>query len=307
MALFPLAIVSIHASRPCQRRTDRSARGSRRGDSHAGRGRGRAPARTNGAEGMEAAFELLPDAVFCVCRPAMTLTYVTRRRAPGWVIRARNCWGRASTRFVRRGTRRPGPAARPARRGERTAVLRAWSGGKTARPCRPSGTCRRFPSPAASIGSSWPGTCLPLAADGSAGRPAAQELGRLGHDPLTGLPDRRLFERRVDRALERARSTRTTSSPFVSSTWTASRRSTTGWDTWPATASCARSPAGWSAAPGPATWRPGTGGTSSWCLSMISTARRTRCSWPGGFCGRWKPRCRPAAVPSAFRPASALP
>ena len=30
------------------------------------------------------------------------------------------------------------------------------------------------------------------------------DLGRLGHDPLTGLPDRRLFERRLDRAFERA-------------------------------------------------------------------------------------------------------
>jgi diguanylate cyclase (GGDEF)-like protein/PAS domain S-box-containing protein len=33
---------------------------------------------------------------------------------------------------------------------------------------------------------------------------AARELGLLGHDPLTGLPDRRLFDRRLDRALGRA-------------------------------------------------------------------------------------------------------
>ena len=42
-------------------------------------------------------------------------------------------------------------------------------------------------------------------ASASGTRADSDGLGELGHDPLTGLPDRRLFERRLDRALQRAR------------------------------------------------------------------------------------------------------
>ena len=46
--------------------------------------------------------------------------------------------------------------------------------------------------------SAWTGSANGTRAD-------SDGLGELGHDPLTGLPDRRLFERRLDRALQRAR------------------------------------------------------------------------------------------------------
>ncbi len=71
---------------------------------------------------------------------------------------------------------------------------------------------------------------LPPAEDVEASRELQVEsfgLGLPGHDPLTGLPDRRLFDRRLDRAMERRSDRRATDSPSASSTSTASRRSTT--------------------------------------------------------------------------------
>ncbi len=61
------------------------------------------------------------------------------------------------------------------------------------------------------------------------------------HDPLTGLPNRRLFVHHLDNSLSRASVGRQSAPPCCSSTSTTSRRSTTGSATWPATTSSAGS------------------------------------------------------------------
>ena len=61
------------------------------------------------------------------------------------------------------------------------------------------------------------------------------------HDPLTGLPNRRAFTLRLSRELERVRQN---AEPWAccSSISTASRGSTTGWDTTSAMLCCNASP-----------------------------------------------------------------
>ena len=71
----------------------------------------------------------------------------------------------------------------------------------------PSGTCRRFGRRGANTGSSSqehfrPATVRTFPSESQA---ESYGLGLPGHDPLTGLPDRRLFERRLDRAMQRSR------------------------------------------------------------------------------------------------------
>ena len=67
-------------------------------------------------------------------------------------------------------------------------------------------------------------------------RLAEQQVLKLArYDGLTGLPNRSMFIDELERTLARARRQRRAPSRCSSSTWTASRTSTTAWATAPAT------------------------------------------------------------------------
>ena len=106
---------------------------------------------------------------------------------------ARRCGPGRAARWRARGTSRPRRSFAP--RIEARAGLR--------RP--PSGTCRKFGEPAAEYWIVVARTLSPAdRADVSRESQAeSYGLGLPGHDPLTGLPDRRLFDRRLGRAMER--------------------------------------------------------------------------------------------------------
>jgi diguanylate cyclase (GGDEF)-like protein/PAS domain S-box-containing protein len=160
-------------------------------------------------ETMPNAFDVLPDAVFCIDRQSMTFTSVNRA--------ASLSLGYSTNELLALGVydvfSRDDVAALAARLDSATnaspsvvARVRQQSKDRQVVPVdchvarsHDSGAeywivVAREPS-AASETSELVGEAY-MASDG---------LGIPGHDPLTGLPDRRLFERRLDRALERVR------------------------------------------------------------------------------------------------------
>ncbi len=111
----------------------------------------------------------------------------------------------------------------------------------------------------------------------------AQLQHNASHDALTDLPNRALFTERVRQAIGGRRGGATAVPPCSSSTWTASRRSTTPSATRRATNSWCRRHGGCTTPCVPATPRPGWAATSS-PSSSAATASRGGCRTPNASC-----------------------
>ena len=176
---------------------------------------------------LQAVFDLLPDAVFCVERQGLTLVQANRAAcaclgyAPddfqGMDLRSLcppqdvaalakqldgAAAGQAATAIVRTRQRSKNGLATPAE----WHVSRARGSGKGDSPIFVDTKIGTVPESAAEY---WivVARALPAADETEASRELQAEsvgLGLPGRDPLTGLPDRRLFDRRLDRAMERA-------------------------------------------------------------------------------------------------------
>ena len=133
------------------------------------------------------------------------------------------------------------------------------------------------------------------------------EMGRLArHDSLDRPAQPRAVPRPGRAGRARARAAAARRSPCCSSTWTASRASTTGSAT-PRATSCSRpSPTGWSAACAPSTrWR-GSAATSSPSCSRASTdVGRGRAALPAACSARCAARSTSPATTWSSAPASA--
>lgn len=157
-----------------------------------------------------AAFDLLPDPVFCIDRRSMTFAEVNQA--------ACSCLGYTAEELRRMGPYHVCPredvAALAAEldalaaEGPSTVVVHTRQQRKDGRVVPVEWHAARIRDSAKEY---WIVVARELAADGAAGQLAGETtaewrgLGIPGHDPLTGLPDRRLFERRLDRALQRSR------------------------------------------------------------------------------------------------------
>jgi diguanylate cyclase len=157
---------------------------------------------------MQALLDLLPDAVFCVDEQSLTLVQANRA--------AYACLGYAPEEFQGMDLRKlcppedvialakridGAPAGQPA-----AAILRTTQRSKNGLATPAEWHVSRVRESAAEY---WIVVARELSpADrADASRESQAEsfgLGLPGHDPLTGLPDRRLFDRRLDRAMERA-------------------------------------------------------------------------------------------------------
>jgi diguanylate cyclase len=156
---------------------------------------------------MQTVFDLLPDAVFCVDRQTMALNAANRA--------ACLCFGYSPNEI--QGTELatlcpPQDVVALAKRlddaaaGE-PAILRTTQRNKSGAAVPAEWHVSRVRE---SAGEYWIVVARPISSANPAetSRESQAEsygLGLPGHDPLTGLPDRRLFDRRLDRAMERAR------------------------------------------------------------------------------------------------------
>jgi diguanylate cyclase (GGDEF)-like protein/PAS domain S-box-containing protein len=156
---------------------------------------------------MQALLDLLPDAVFCVDRRSLSLIQANRAACA--------CLGYTPDEFQGMDLRRlcppedvvalaeqidDAPAGEPA-----AAILRTAQRSKSGLATPAEWHVSQVRESAAEY---WIIAARPLpTADRAASSRESQAesfgLGLPGHDPLTGLPDRRLFDRRLDRAMER--------------------------------------------------------------------------------------------------------
>ena len=155
---------------------------------------------------MQALLDLLPDAVFCVDRSSLTLIQANRAACA--------CLGYTPDEFQGMNLRRlcppedvvalakqmdNAPAAEPA-----AAILRTTQRSKNGLATPAEWHVSQVREPASEY---WIIVARPRSSPDQTepSRESQAEsfgLGLSGHDPLTGLPDRRLFDRRLDRAME---------------------------------------------------------------------------------------------------------